>query len=320
MRIPEKRTPQLVEIQLTVLPEAEWLMGLTDLTYFQGIGFSLPIPFDVEYLGRSDDHEDVLVQAMMESSEYASLYAFLPGLFYCSIQNTSVDAILVEVIQKEMLGMTLGSFRPESVRTFDIRNGLAVDESGKIHGIEMSMETIGKFATGISTEIANALDPGFDKAKTQLLKEVAYSREIEIAGCLAEMLPLSDLKRAYLSGAILTGQLMMLLQDIETHGFRPRYRIYVKNHKHPEGKVVEVRYRGLEGVSGTHSRLGIDCPQEVDLGMELMRLSFARLIGDGKEVNIEEAILDTLELFHTKLSASPTKNQVIDLIFEEVKE
>lgn len=320
MIIPRERTPQLVEIQLTVLPEAEWLMGLTDLTYFPGVGFSLPIPFDVDCLSRSDDHEDVLLQAMMESSEYTSLYAFLPGLFYCSIQNTSVDAILVEVIQKEMLGMTLGSFRPESVRSFEIRNGLAVDESGNIHSIEMSMDTIGKFATGISTEITNALKPRPDMTETQLLKEVAYSREIEIAGCLADILPLSNLKRAYTSGAIMTGQLMMLLHDIEARGFRPRHRIYVKNHKHPEGKVVEARYRGLEGMLGTHSQLGIDCPEEVDLGMELMRLSFARMVGNGKEVNIEEAILDTLELFQTNLGTRPTKDQIIELISEEAYE
>jgi hypothetical protein len=180
MRIPREQIPQLVEIQLTVLPEAEWLIGLTDLTYFPGVGFSLPIPFDVEYFGRSDDPEDVLLQAMMESSEYVSLYAFLPGLFFCSIQNTSVDAILVEVIQKEMLGMTLGSFRSESVRTFEIRNGLAVDESGNIYGIEMSMETIGKFATGISTEIANALDPGFDMTE-DLVLQTKNGKEMQIS-------------------------------------------------------------------------------------------------------------------------------------------
>ncbi|MHA1909790.1 MAG: hypothetical protein ACW98Y_21010, partial [Candidatus Thorarchaeota archaeon] len=48
MYIPESQTPRLIEIQFTILPEDEWLLGISDLAYFQGIGFSLPIPFDEE--------------------------------------------------------------------------------------------------------------------------------------------------------------------------------------------------------------------------------------------------------------------------------
>ncbi len=315
--VPRERTLRLVEIQFTVLPEDEWLMGITDLSYFQGLGFSLPIPFDVDYLLQSDNQEDALLHAMASSSDNVSLYAFLPGFFYCSIQKRSVDAILVEVTQKDILGMILSSFRPEGVRSFDIKRGLAVDESGTIHAVEMRMDTIGMFATGISAKIAKSLQPALDTTGTLSLREVAYTREIEIAARLAEMLPLDDLKRAYISGAILTGQVMTLLHDIEANGLGPRFQIFVKNCKHPDGKVVEVEYGSFDGGLGLHPRLGIDCPGEIDLGLELMRLSFARLVGGGKEVGVEEAILDTVNLFYAKLGASPTKDQVMELIFTE---
>ncbi|MHA2360479.1 MAG: hypothetical protein ACXAB6_00930, partial [Candidatus Thorarchaeota archaeon] len=236
--IPEERTLRLAEIQFTVLPESEWLIGISDLGYFQGIGFSLPIPFDIEYFGGDGNQEITPLHAMASSSESTNLYAFLPGLFYCSKENTTVDAILVEVVERNIFGMALASFRPESVRSFDIRSGLAVDDNGEIHSVEMSMETIGKFTTGLSEKIAESLKPTLDTTGTLSLNDVAYTREEEIATRLAEMLPLDDLKRAYVSGAIMTGQVMTLLHDIESHGLRPRHRIYVKNQKYPEGKVV----------------------------------------------------------------------------------
>ena len=145
--IPEERTLRLIEIQFTVLPEAEWLVGIADLSYFQGVGFSLPIPFDVEYFTGEENQDVDLLQSMAIFSDPANLHAFLPGLFYCSKQNTTVDAILVEVSEKELLGMMLSSFRPEGVRSFDIEGGVAVDESGRIHSVEMSMKSIGSFAT-----------------------------------------------------------------------------------------------------------------------------------------------------------------------------
>ena len=315
--IPEKRTLRLAEIQFTVLPEAEWLIGITDLGYFQGIGFSLPIPFNIDYFSSGEDQGITPLHAMASSSDSTNLYAFLPGLFYCSKQNTTVDAILVEVAEKNIFGMTLASFRPESVRSFDIRSGLAVDDSGEIRSVEMSMDTIGKFTTGLSEKIAESLKPTLDITGTLSLNDVAYTREEEIAERLAGMLHLDDLKRAYVSGAILIGQVMTLLHDIEAHGLRPRHRIYVKNQKYPEGKVVEVRYRAIDGIMEFGFRSGVDCPDEVELGLELMKLSFACLVGNGKEVDIEEAIIDTVELFLTKLSARPSKDRVMELIFTE---
>ncbi|MHA1904856.1 MAG: hypothetical protein ACXABC_07505 [Candidatus Thorarchaeota archaeon] len=315
--IPEERTLRLAEIQFTVLPESEWLIGISDLGYFQGIGFSLPIPFDIEYFGGDGNQEITPLHAMASSSESTNLYAFLPGLFYCSKENTTVDAILVEVVERNIFGMALASFRPESVRSFDIRSGLAVDDNGEIHSVEMSMETIGKFTTGLSEKIAESLKPTLDTTGTLSLNDVAYTREEEIATRLAEMLPLDDLKRAYVSGAIMTGQVMTLLHDIESHGLRPRHRIYVKNQKYPEGKVVEVRYRAIDGIIEFGIRSGVDCPKEADLGLELMKLSFACLVGNGKEVDIEEAIIDTLEFFLTKLGARPSKDRVMELIFTE---
>ncbi len=314
--ITDESALRLVEIQFSVLPEAEWLMGITDLSYFPEIGFSLPIPFDVSDF-ESGEGEDALLHALADSSDSNNLFAFLPGLFYCSLQNTTVDGIIVEVTEKNLLGMKLGSFRPEGVRTFDIRSGLAVDEQGKIHSVEMSSETIGKFATGLSTKIAESLHPFLDTTGTLSLNKVAYAREIEIAGSLAKMLPLQGLKRAYISGAILTGQMMMLLSDIESNGFQPRNRIYVKNSKYPEGKVVDVRYRSTDEVHDSRFVSGVDCPNEIDLGLQLMRLSFARMVGDGKEVDIEEAILDIVNLFHAKLGVFPTKDQIMEIIFSE---
>jgi hypothetical protein len=43
--VPEKRTLQLVEMLDSVLPEDEWLIGISDLTHFRGVGFSMPVSF-----------------------------------------------------------------------------------------------------------------------------------------------------------------------------------------------------------------------------------------------------------------------------------
>lgn len=43
MYVSEKRSLQLVEIQDSVLPEDEWLIGISDMTYFRGVGFSMPL-------------------------------------------------------------------------------------------------------------------------------------------------------------------------------------------------------------------------------------------------------------------------------------
>ena len=65
---------RLVEIQEHVLPEDEWLIGISDLGYFKGVGYSMP--------AMDEANED----------EFGNLYAFLPGLFYCSSQQTSASS------------------------------------------------------------------------------------------------------------------------------------------------------------------------------------------------------------------------------------
>lgn len=378
MYIPEERTARLLEIQFTVLPEDESIIGISDLGYFQGLGFSLPIPFNGEYfyLGQdpllrsglgdfeytslesdivlksskefevtcdpllsndlelsncpiidSDNEEDIgihpstqlddtLYEALETNSNTANLYAFLPGIFFCVSQNKSVDAVLVEVTRKELLGLELSSFRPEGVRSFDFDNALSLDDKGQICDVEINMNTIGKFSTGLSEKIAESLLGNMDTSGTLSMNSMSYTREIEIAECLSQMVSPRDLIRAYMSGAILTGHLMTLLHDIEQHGFLPRNRIYIRSSTYPQGKVIDVEYGTLKKILNLGSKSGIHCPEDVDLEVEFHRLSFAKLIGFGKEVDTEEAILDMYDLLNTKLGKHPTKNQVMELIFQ----
>ncbi|RDE12867.1 MAG: hypothetical protein C4K49_09410, partial [Candidatus Thorarchaeota archaeon] len=63
MYIPEQRALRLIEIQESVLPEDEWLLGVSDLGYFRGMGFSMPVSF-VDYVPTGDHmmleaHENV---------------------------------------------------------------------------------------------------------------------------------------------------------------------------------------------------------------------------------------------------------------------
>jgi hypothetical protein len=46
--IPSRRSLRLVEIQESVLPEDEWLIGVSDLGYFKGVGYSMPLVDEVE--------------------------------------------------------------------------------------------------------------------------------------------------------------------------------------------------------------------------------------------------------------------------------
>ena len=127
MYIPSRRALRLVEIQESVLPEDEWLIGVSDLDYFKGVGYSMPIV-------DSDSQEAA-----------ENLFAFLPGLFYCSAQQTSVDGVLIEVSHKEIAGVMLPSFRPEDVRTFDVGKGITFDENGNIEPVEITLDTLGSF-------------------------------------------------------------------------------------------------------------------------------------------------------------------------------
>ncbi|TXT55969.1 MAG: hypothetical protein BAJATHORv1_30353 [Candidatus Thorarchaeota archaeon] len=374
MYVPEERVLRLVEIQESVLPEEEWIIGVSDLGYFKGVGFSMPLafgedPFDeedllmvegddkhfqlinkgdkilhpverteidddplleyatnmeLEVISSSDSierdgvHPDILdeydlVVSMEQDLSKGNLYAFLPGLFYCSSHHASVDAILVEVTQRDIFGMTLPSFRPEDVRSFDVSKGIVVDEEGKTKTVEMSTDTLGKFTIDISSEIAeSAMEIA---GEVTSMGEVTGTQEIEVALALADRIPVQDLKEAYVSGAILAGKLMTLMHDIETKGLRLRNRIYVRNERFPNGKIISVNYGILHSIIELCSRPGIDCPQEVDLGMELRRLSFTRLVGAGKEVDVEEAILDLFRLLQQEFGSNATKDQILRLLF-----
>ncbi|MHA1637342.1 MAG: hypothetical protein ACTSUB_04940 [Candidatus Thorarchaeota archaeon] len=373
-----ERTLRLVEIQQSVLPEDEYIMGITDLSYFKGIGFSMPVSFDDTYfvlgedpllrggLGHSDicigcsdeddisfeavihekdplltselEHsglhigphdrddpkglhpdivEDELLFSMGTSWDKKNLFAFIPGVFYCSSANTAVDGILIEVSQKEMLGMELSSFRTEAVRSYDISRGISVDDTGKTEDIEMSMSEIGQFKAGLSASLTESLMSSMTDIGVSSYSDLAFSRETEVAKYLSEMFPLDDLKRAYVSDAILIGQMMTLLHDIETNGLYPRFKIYIRNTRYPKGHVVDIRYRTLDSILHLGKGSGIECPSEVDIELQMLKLSFAKLIGDGKEVDIESAIIDIYGFLFSKLAYKPSKHEIMKLIFQE---
>ena len=373
MYIPEVQTPRLIEIQFTILPEDEWLLGISDLAYFQGIGFSLPIPFDEEMqaviqndllknslsdpifnseakddiyeesdfteIQASTEFQDDLPDAFIDSSKlmpfsspdpvpsiienalFASipgsskLYAFLPGFFYCSKHDVMVDGVLVEVTHKEIFGQTFANFKPEFITSFDIQSALTLDEEGEVAEVEIDMSTAGRFATGVA--IASFEDAMMNQqdVRIQSIQDVAFTKEIQVSKSLLQLFSLSDLKRAYVSGPIVTGQLMTLLHDIETNGLTPRYRLYVKNTKYPEGKVVEEIYQGINGILDLEGVQGILTPEDMELMAEVSCLSFAKLVGWSKEVDIETAVMETQNHFRKIFGDSPSKDNILRLIF-----
>lgn len=285
MYIPSKRSLRLVEIQESVLPEDEWLIGISDLGYFQGIGYSMP-------------------QTEQEMSSAKNLYAFLPGLFYCSSQQTSVDAVLIEVTERIISGVTLPSFRPEDVRTFDVGGGIALKDNGEIEPIEMTIDTLGSFDA-----------ESFLKDSGISHETFSYKREIQIASSLAEKIPLRELKRVYVSSSFLQARLKRLLDDLEFYELKPRNRIYVRNQKHPYGTVVGALYSGDQEADS-----GIQFPDEIDLGEEIGRLSFSKLIDEGEETTVENAVVEMRSFIETELQGSVTRKDVLKKLFEEEKE
>ena len=289
MYIPSRRSLRLVEIQESVLPEDEWLIGVSDLGYFQGVGYSMPLVIDDEETGESE-----------------SLYAFLPGLFYCSSQQTSVDAILIEVTHKNLSGVMLPSFRPEDVRTFDVGEGIILDKTGQIKPVEITIDTLGSF--GVES---------FLKGSGIGYETFSYKREIQIASNLAERIPLSDLKSAYISSSFLQSKLTKLLDDMEFYGLKPRMRIYVRNRNHPYGSVVDVIYRGLEDVVEIDTGKSLKIREDAELEIELGNLSFSKLVDSGVEIDIERAILDMLLFIRFQLEGSVTHQDILKKLFEE---
>ena len=279
---------RLVEIQENVLPEDEWLIGISDLGYFKGVGYSMP---------NIDEGND---------EEFGNLYAFLPGLFYCSSQQTSVDAVLIEITHKSVSGVMLPSFRPEDVRTFDVGSGITIDEKGQIRPVEITIDTLGSF--GVESFLK---DSGVEN------ESFRYKKELQIASHLAEKIPLSDLKSAYVSSSFLQTRLTKLLDDIEFFGLKPRMRIYVRNRNHPYGTVVEVRYRGLAEEIMFDSETSIKIGDDVDLEKELGNLSFSKMVDSGVETDVEKAVLDMLLYIRFELEGSISHQDVLKKLFEE---
>ena len=279
---------RLVEIQEHVLPEDEWLIGISDLGYFKGVGYSMP--------AMDEANED----------EFGNLYAFLPGLFYCSSQQTSVDAVLIEVTHKSVSGVMIPSFRPEDVRTFDVGSGITFDERGQIRPVEITIDTLGSF--GVESFLK---DSGIEN------ESFRYKKELQIASHLAEKIPLVDLKSAYVSSSFLQTRLTTLLDDIEFYGLKPRMRIYVRNRTHPSGTVVEVRYRGLADEIVFDRGTSIKILDDVDLEKELGNLSFSKMVDSGVETDIEKAVLDMLLYIRLELEGSAGHQDVLKKLFEE---
>lgn len=288
MYIPSRRALRLVEIQESVLPEDEWLIGVSDLGYFKGVGYSMPVIDD-------SDSPDTS----------GTLYAFLPGLFYCSSQQTSVDGVLIEVTHKEIAGVMLPSFRPEDVRTFDVGRGITFDVDGNVKPVELTLETLGSFGVESFLKDSGLKHETFN-----------YKREVQIATRLAEKIPLSELKKAYVSSSFLQTRLTKLLDDIEFFGLSPRKRIYVRNMKHPYGTVIEVSYRSLEDEIKLDSRVGINCPDNPELEKALSKLSFSKLVDSGVEIGVERAILDMLQYIRFEFEESVSRKDVLRTLFE----
>jgi len=287
--IPRKRSLQLIEIQEAVLPEDEWLIGISDLGYFEGIGYSMPI-------ANEDTNENAL----------DNLYAFIPGLFYCSSQQTSVDAVLIEVTHKRLSGVMLPSFRPEDVRTFDVGGGITLNEMGEIKPFEITTETLGSF--GIESFMK---DSGISH------ESLDYRQEIQIASQLAQRIPLIDLKKAYISSSFLQTRLTKLLDDIEFYGLKPRMRIYVRNKNHPYGTVVDVKYGGPSKEDVFDTRVNLKILDDIEMEKELTNLLFPKMIDSGVEINIEKAIRDMHQYIGQALGGSATHQEVLRKLFEE---
>jgi hypothetical protein len=361
-----------VEIQESVLPEDEWIIGISVLDYFNGVGYSMPggmrldrslsqgegllsggvltsdvlassnidDPLKIAPLENEDedallsgiynhaedtirastgtDHKgphidypssSILGEKLLDVGESENLYAFLPGIFYCSSQQTSVDAVLIEVTQTQRFGMTLSSFRPEDVQSLDVSKGFVADENGGRKSVQVSVDTLGGFHfddflkdSGISTEV------------------MSYSIEVELAHRLSKLVPFSELKKAYASSSFLRTRLMKLLEDIDFYGLAPRRRIYVRNGKHPYGRVVDINYRGFDSVLHLGGESGISCADEIDLEDRLNNLVFTKLMGTGIETDVEVAIMEMFYLMERRLHGKTSDREVLTILSQEKEE
>ncbi|TFG31782.1 hypothetical protein EU527_11665 [Candidatus Thorarchaeota archaeon] len=351
------------------MPEDEWLIGISNLNYFNGVGYSMPIGLRIDkslvnqgeslsggritadlpqssniddpvrFTDLKQDEDDPLLRMRYDLShddlsvldekigrgveigtpsneqlfanleqdmEAMNLYAFIPGIFYCSGQQTSVDGVLIEVTQKQLSGMTISSFRPEDVRPLDISTGIVLDVNGFGKTAHLNMETLGTFHSESFLKDASV--------SNDLLQ---YSREIELAMRLSRWFPIKVLKQAYAASSFLHSRILRLLEDVEFYGLNPRCRIYVRNEKHPFGTVVDVKYRSHENILDLNNESGLACPDEIDLEMELNKLTFSKAIGPRNEINIENAIMDMLHLIDSVFQGRTKKEEVLRKLTEE---
>lgn len=365
--MPSGKTLRLVEIQESVLPEGEWLIGISDPLYFGGAGFSMPLPpmqlaedieeseveggvvsRELEASSNLDDpirtsivelepydellpmtykhstdplqastseegegvgieypSDNTLLVNMQRGREGVNLYAFIPGIFYCSTQQTSVDGVLVEVTQKKTLGMTLASFRPEEVRSLETTSPIWVEDDVKTKHSDLSRSSLGTFDVEPLLATIPTSEPGRHTAN--------------LAIALAKRMTLAELKQAYVASKFLESRLVRLLEDIEFYGLAPRNRVYVRNMKHPYGTVVDVRYRGLDSVLDLEGKTGVLCPDEMDLTLELRDLSFSKPGQIMREVDIEASIVDILESIKRQLDGKTKKEHVLRVLFGREK-
>ena len=367
--MPSKRSLRLIEIQESVLPEDEWIIGISDLSYFNGVGFSMPLAsgrtlgldhdssihgggtsFGTEASSNLDDpiklapietgpHDSLLPLSYVHNEESLqasnddgtigpslssisenillarieqdvdlnpNLYAFIPGIFYCSNQQTSVDAILIEVTQETRFGIALSSFRPEDVRSFDVSQAVISSGPSSIKTAPVSEAVLGGFK--IDSYLQESITPQ---------AAANYNPSVEIGIALAKQIRLSMLKQAYIATDFMEERLSRFSDDIEFFGLRPRNRVYVKNRKHPYGTIVDVSYRGLVGILELHGATGMACPDEVDLEIELGTLSFSRTAGSLTEVDIEEAVLDMLAFIEAQLEGRTDRRSLLQALFRE---
>ncbi len=361
---------RLVEIQESVLPEDEWIIGISDMDYFNGVGYSMPVALRLDKslgfqggmvtggrvtadLPQSSNIDDLimlsdatikdddallkfgyklskdvfstprngeikgieievpqnrrLIENLERDMEFLNLYAFIPGIFYCSEQQTSVDAVLIEVTQKQLFGMTISSFRPEDVRPLDISTGMILDESGYGKTVQLNLDTLGLFHSESFLKDAGLSDEIFQ-----------YSKEIELAMRLSKWMPTKVVKQAYVSSSFLRNRIIKLLEDIEFFGLYPRRRIYVRNQKHPFGTIVDVRYRSYDSIIDLDTETGIACFDEIDLEMDLNQLTFSKSAGPNTETNIESAVMDMFEFIDSRLDGRTEKKEVLLKLTKEI--
>ena len=376
--VPSASTLRLIEIQQSVLPEKEGVIGISDLAYFKGIGFSMPISFENEYFLQNNDpmlrdafgddriltftSDDILRECNVEgledslligepsqkdmldtgrwkgeylnidlqgdddsdisdimgfSLDSGNLYAFLPGLFFSSAHEMSFDGFLVEVTQKTLHGMQLCSFRPEDVRSFDISYGFILNDRKEMMPVKMTMDAIGGFSADI-TETIRAKQKS--TLETRSKKRVAFTSEIDVAETMAKSVKIQDLKKAYVTGAYLGERLLALLLDIKNNGIQPRNRIFVRNQKYPDGEILNVRYRAWDKILTLGVKTGVQCPNDMDVGLEIERLCFSKMLGENAEVDIETAVRDLYSFIRSRLGDNPSSEEIVEHIFSEVVE